>query len=295
MPAAASTPEIRRAIRTLVRTPNRSRFLGADAEFGFVILGGREHPRNAPASTWHEQTNWALNIVLEGAARFHPQAGGVVPVVPGWFYRRDAVSRARVTPDFAAGFAEFYLVIDPRTVASLRALHLLPRAEAGFIGTDLAMLEALAAFAEQCGNVTTAVRRNLMLELIALLRLMDERASAAALPSPNESAVQRAARILGERLEERFDGPAVAARVGLSYSTLRREFRRVFGVAPGDYRIRRRIEAATGMLTSARVKEVAERLGYSDAFAFSAQFKRFVGVSPQAFRRGLRGRSTPER
>ena len=47
-----------------------------------------------------------------------------------------------------------------------------------------------------------------------------------------------------------------------------------------------KIERAKYLLTEndRPVKEVAEMLGFEDAFYFSRMFKKYTGVSPQAFR-----------
>jgi AraC-like DNA-binding protein len=44
---------------------------------------------------------------------------------------------------------------------------------------------------------------------------------------------------------------------------------------------------------AATIAEVARAVGYSDAFGFSAAFKRIRGVNPSAFRRTVTG--TPAR
>ena len=59
------------------------------------------------------------------------------------------------------------------------------------------------------------------------------------------------------------------------------------GVSPGDYRIRRRIDRAQRLLMDPerQIKDIAAELGYPGPAAFSAQFNRFAGYSPNLFRR----------
>ncbi|WP_269524496.1 helix-turn-helix domain-containing protein [Coraliomargarita parva] len=73
---------------------------------------------------------------------------------------------------------------------------------------------------------------------------------------------------------------------GLSYSRLRSLFRKAYGLSPGDYRIQVRIEQACALLESSQlsIQEIADRLGYVDAFAFSKQFKQRIGHAPTQFR-----------
>jgi AraC-like DNA-binding protein len=99
--------------------------------------------------------------------------------------------------------------------------------------------------------------------------------------------MRQAELILASNLEQHFKLEDVAVRLNMSYSSFRKKFIGFAGVAPGDYRIRRRIEKAMELLSShsMSVSEIADALGYSDIYIFSAQFKKFTGLSPSAFRK----------
>lgn len=80
---------------------------------------------------------------------------------------------------------------------------------------------------------------------------------------------------------------SLAARTGVSRSTLARRFTELVGEPPLTYLTHWRMTLAADLLTereAATVAEVARTVGYSDAFAFSAAFKRVRGVNPSAFR-----------
>ena len=76
----------------------------------------------------------------------------------------------------------------------------------------------------------------------------------------------------------------------MSYERFRKVFKERVGMSPGDYRIRRRVELACRLLVQERIpaKQVAYDLGYADEYCFSKQFRKFIGVSPDAFRKGMR-------
>jgi AraC-like DNA-binding protein len=109
-------------------------------------------------------------------------------------------------------------------------------------------------------------------------------------PGPHEQMVASACALLGRRLAERLSMRELAASFHLSYERFRKVFREHVGVAPGDYRIRRRIERACRLLVQDRLsaKEIAYELGYADAYCFSKQFRGVMGVAPAAFRREVR-------
>ncbi|MFD2795325.1 AraC family transcriptional regulator [Promicromonospora vindobonensis] len=90
---------------------------------------------------------------------------------------------------------------------------------------------------------------------------------------------------------------ALAVRTGVSRSTLAKRFADLVGEPPLTYLTRWRMTLAADLLTereAATVAEIARDVGYSDAFAFSAAFKRTRGVSPSTFRRaGTAGGDAP--
>lgn len=67
-----------------------------------------------------------------------------------------------------------------------------------------------------------------------------------------------------------------------------RLFKREFGVAPHDYLIGRRLERAKTLLRSSRrsIAEVALACGFASHAHLSAVFRRRIGTTPTAYRRG---------
>ena len=84
---------------------------------------------------------------------------------------------------------------------------------------------------------------------------------------------------------------SLAGRAGVSRATLAKRFVDLVGEPPLTYLTRWRMTLAADRLVeqeSATLTEVAHAVGYSDAFGFSAAFKRTRGVSPSEYRRSTR-------
>ncbi|MFP8943071.1 AraC family transcriptional regulator [Streptomyces fenghuangensis] len=84
---------------------------------------------------------------------------------------------------------------------------------------------------------------------------------------------------------------ALAAGAGVSRTTLAGRFTRLVGEPPLTYLTEWRMSLAADLLTAeptTTVAAVARRVGYADAFGFSAAFKRFHGVSPSRYREACR-------
>ncbi|MFW5829986.1 MAG: helix-turn-helix domain-containing protein [Planctomycetota bacterium] len=96
----------------------------------------------------------------------------------------------------------------------------------------------------------------------------------------------RAERLLSQEPQRPRAISAVAAELGISQARLRRLMQDAHGMGPKAYQNRQRIQVACGLLMhrSLSIVQVAERLGYPDAFTFSKQFRRVMGQSPTAYR-----------
>ena len=78
----------------------------------------------------------------------------------------------------------------------------------------------------------------------------------------------------------------LAAHVHVSRATLSRRFTELVGQSPMAYLTQWRLARAADLLREGGlgVEQVAHTVGYANAFAFSAAFKRAHGSSPRAFR-----------
>lgn len=101
--------------------------------------------------------------------------------------------------------------------------------------------------------------------------------------------------LLAGHLDREFDFAALPERLRTSATTLNRLFREKLNISPRRYRNVCRIEYARELLTNSRlsIKEIAFKCGYCNQFYFCAEFARFTGYTPTAFRRELDGGDAP--
>ena len=87
----------------------------------------------------------------------------------------------------------------------------------------------------------------------------------------------------------------VADSAYLSTSYFVRAFTDHYGITPGKYLSRRRIERAMDLLRFANltVTEVCHLVGFCSLGSFSSTFSAAVGTSPSRFQRSWQGRSQP--
>lgn len=110
---------------------------------------------------------------------------------------------------------------------------------------------------------------------------------------PENAWLEESLHLLAERAERGWLPPQmVAQRVGLSYENFRKRFAEATGESPGQFQKRRRIEQACAAIYqgSHSFKELAEELGFCDAFHFSKAFRQVIGEAPSEFRKKVRGR-----
>ncbi len=87
-------------------------------------------------------------------------------------------------------------------------------------------------------------------------------------------------------LAERITLGDLGKLVGRSVSFVIHHFAAEFGKTPKQYLLERRMDKARELLkTGLQVQQVAEQLGFYDAFHFSKKFRLFWGRPPSAFKR----------
>jgi AraC-like DNA-binding protein len=99
--------------------------------------------------------------------------------------------------------------------------------------------------------------------------------------------VQKAVQALHTDCARAWTLEALASHAGLSRTSLAERFRKTMGNTPLNYLRTVRMQQAMGALCESErsLEQIAQEVGYQDAFSFSKVFKKTVGVAPRDFRR----------
>lgn len=101
-----------------------------------------------------------------------------------------------------------------------------------------------------------------------------------------DAAINYVKKYMADHLSEPIDVPALAAERGMSYTWLRRMFRKNTGMAPAQYLQQLRIHMSMYLLrnTSSPIKNVAVDSGFKTSEYFCSVFQETVGMTPRAYR-----------
>jgi AraC-like DNA-binding protein len=130
---------------------------------------------------------------------------------------------------------------------------------------------------------TAAIDR--LLDLVVLRCVRAELAVSSG--SPGDAQVARALRAIEEHPAQPWTVQSLAAYVGLSRAALARRFVVQVGEPPLTHLTRWRLALAADLLvgSDSTLASIAHQVGYANAFALSAAFKRVHGESPRDYRR----------
>lgn len=210
------------------------------------------------------------------------RAGDLIPHVPG--------SVHSVIPDDDGDWGEFFMQVPAVFFRALSEMDHLPNDDGvrhPGLRTDLALGIEELMDAVRRADEPDAPR--LLNQAHALLNRFYRPPTELSGDPTHQAAIKAACDALSKPDAASVDIAALAEQHGLSYERLRKLFRQSVGLPPGEYRIRRRIDRARAMIAEQGLsnKAIAFALGYPDPFAFSKQFKKYVGMSPSEFRRHL--------
>jgi len=127
-----------------------------------------------------------------------------------------------------------------------------------------------------------------LLDCIHLVRMVLNQKKENKIPESLRLMIQKSCLNFDKLYTSRFDLKDYCRWNGIGYESFRKVFKQVTGMSPGHYLMKRRMEAACRLLKNRNmaVSHVVEELGYHSPFEFSAQFKRYIGLSPHRFQTG---------
>jgi AraC-like DNA-binding protein len=266
-----------------------TRPLRIDSVWRNVIVGGKAHGIRPDRHENVIYKQFCMNFVLRGKGSYTDTSGKKFELSAGMLFHRfpDVVHSTWYDPD--SDYAEFYVVIDPATSLQLMKLGMLSTEPVMNVGEDPVVVEEFKHLCMRLRMPESQIPpRVILLEVLSFLNGLYERGYRNRTLGFWEKIIEDARLLLERNLDERVSVEAIADKLGVSYTAFRKQFKRATGLSPGDYRIRRRLESGQHLLLNNSVKQVAIALGYCDPFAFSAQFKSYLGISPSEFRQKLK-------
>ena len=255
-----------------------------------------QHP-NDHSFTWEHGRileSMQLLLITRGRGWFESRATGRLEVTQDTAFILLPGVWHRYRPDPDTGWDESWCELRGSTVEQL--------VRDGVLAAD----KPLRTGAFGCGldealeNIHRRVRNQVhpgfdpQLSALALrsLALWSEMERNSAEPAQALQAITHAERYIAEHIAEAIDLEELAQRAGIAYSHFRRLFRSSTGYSPWQYIIHLRLEMGRRMLagSDAKLREVAENLGFSSAFHFSSAFKSAYGTSPTDWRKQIKAR-----
>ena len=231
-----------------------------------------------------------LVVVSDGAGSQRVGTGPVRPLGAGsWFVAMPGVTY-RYGPSGVAdavGWDEYRVGFRGRASERWSRWGWLPDRGACRTATDVAAARrALDDLARIVGDGAAAAADR---AVVAFEGVLLELNATAERPASDDSLVNAFVAMCRDRLATPVDVPAIAAELGVSYSSLRQRVRRALGRPAGRLLAEMRADLARELLArrDLPIAEVAARTGFDDPNRFGQFFRREVGTSPSAYRRHL--------
>lgn len=101
--------------------------------------------------------------------------------------------------------------------------------------------------------------------------------------------ISKAVQRIQTNFSERLSIADLAAHSSLSERQFRRQFHEIFEMSPQEFILKTRIQAACKVLKQgdAPISDVAINCGFCDQSSFTHQFRKYLGITPLQFRKGL--------
>ena len=239
--------------------------------------GDRILPRLPASELRHDPRirMYGLTLVRAGTATVHDHDGRIHQLVPGSLLTWTDLAGSQRRLVAGPGFREAALNVDAATGQHLTALGLW-RTEPTLaqVGDPEPVAAAMRTLARALDDASLD-DAELLRRTIALIARCH-----AAVDATRDSFATRAGALLTAHPDPGFALADAARALGLGQEAFRKRFRAEFGVPPGAWHLRRRMERALELLRQHDVARTARELGYRDPFQFSRQFRRVVGVPP---------------
>lgn len=249
---------------------------------------------------YHDHDFAELAYILSGKGKYYiegsvyeVEAGDLIICNPGIRHNNIVTNLNEPTIEFIAGFTDFHFRNMPPNSIELR--------EGGFILHTEALLHKslsrlcysmLAENSSKGAGKYFMLKSYLMQMMLMIIRENVEHEQKQAgyhFESNNKTyAVSQIVNYIDEHYNEKISLDQIAQNMYLSPVYVSKIFKEETGETPINYLIKIRLEKAKEKLSPANpdsIKNIANSVGYEDAYHFSKLFKKYYGVSPLSYKK----------
>ncbi len=274
--------------KTLFLRPNANRLIRRNTRWGHLTAAFKEHGKTPDSKRNFISQSFCLNLVLRGTGSYITKEGETHPLKAGRVFIREPNIPHSTLIDGESDYAEWFIVCDSITANLLDSMGIRAPSCVFSVGCNPLLLDKVAEMTEsirQPQDKLSAV--GIQLRFASFLDYLYQRANLTKESDTWSRIVEEACEWLDNPAHDWIDLEQLAGQLGVAYPSFRRAFTELKGMPPGEYRIRHRLNRACHLLAESSVRETSERLRYADPFAFSAQFKRYMGISPSDYQQSI--------
>jgi AraC family transcriptional regulator, arabinose operon regulatory protein len=229
---------------------------------------------------------FALIIILRGEGTLHDENGEIFNLKAGMCFKRIPGKAETLSIKDNSKWVEFFIEIGQALYQALRSMQLIatkPLCEN--IEIDVDFFNKLMQFKEQFKNIDERALPLMIGDFAKILTECQLRCFRYGEDKGNEL-IDLACNFLSNDFAKDCNIKSFCRKRGIGYENFRKLFKNQIGVSPWQYRIRRRLDLACALLQNPemQINEISQELGYSSAYDFSAQFKKYFKVSPANYR-----------
>lgn len=236
----------------------------------------------------HIYQHYGIVLVLSGKAVQIDEDGNQTDIYPGCLIQRipDRHQTLLIDPD--GTWLEFFICISKSMYSALIDMDLLDKKQnVLYPGLSRAIFERFNEFLYQMKNTHPSEINMLIPEALKLILMLHGLHKENSNSSKDREIIYKACLILSKPAHYDYSIQSLSKDLGIGYEKFRKVFKNQMGISPGNYVMQKRMDLAKTLLIEKNrsIKEIAMELGFSDAYAFSKQFKQMVGRSPSEFRK----------
>lgn len=235
----------------------------------------------------HHFSNYGGFLVISGNGKYIDDKGHEIPIKAGDFVQRRPGKKHITTVSTGEKWLEFFVCFTPKLYDALATTKVI--SDAPVINTVLCdkTIEKCEELLLDFKTVKETSKEFLILKVQAFLIYINTLAKEVEGIDEKKDLIESICDDLGRNFNEKIDINKIALNHQIGYENLRKLFKNYTGISIYHFRIIERISEAKKLLhyQGLSFQEIAFKLGYSDQYAFSNQFKKFVGMSPREFRK----------